>query len=523
MCDLDTSRTIECLRQLLRIDGKKNIKKVLPPLNIFISISEENALSTNGQFILTFLINLILRLEPIVDSVELKIPNHVQSNSILPRWYDRLLINEVKKNYGALKPRIKLRINEQPKKDYDLAIIIGGNETATSGKRLYVGSNGWKAILSTDSQIKIGKKVNPIGAYAAATLACAELFKLYLYPQRHIIKSIPIKPLDGKLDFSTFDYSVNDTYSTNPDIEIPLDIKRLTIIGLGAGGGAALYTLASMKKLKGQITCIEGDKITSNNLNRYIFADGSDVGQMKTIVGEKLFLNHTNVLIKKLSGPFIKKKKNLTKKDLEYVLATVHTREARVQIQYEIPKIIWDGAATERGEFMIWRIRFGETPCMRCKHPLEDNPERMQAKIFTEIIGLPFKNILEKITNNGAFSKKDIVAIKNYCKTQALQFCLPAEGEVFSDWEKKNCGKMNIPEINEEVPIPFAPVMAGILLASEVIKQHHFLKGVLKFQYWGSLLGVFSKHIKPTSRTPQESCPLCKDSVFLSQYKKYWK
>jgi len=520
---LDTSRTFQLLEQLVKENNGKAIQSILPSLNISIRITEKNADLYNSQLILTFLINLLIRFYPVIESIDLYMPDTTLTNSTFPRWYASLLRNSIENIYNAVQPQVKLHINHKSQEIYDIAILIGNADLNTNAKKyLFIGNNGWKAILSTDSEVVACGGINPIGAYAAAILACSEIFKYYLYPKRDIVKSAAIKPLNGKLEFSTFDYSVNYSKAPNPDLPSTLNFKKLTVIGLGAGGGAALYALSSLKNLVGDITVIDGDIIIGHNLNRYVIADKSDEGKPKVILGPELFKHHKNVTVRGLYGAFINKKSGLAKEDFEYVLATVHTREARIQIQYETPKVLWDGGATERGEFMIWRIILGKTQCMRCKQPVEENPEWKQAEVLSKVIGLSAGTIFEKRTNNDSFSKADIAKIRNYCAERNIDFQLPREGEVISDWEKNNCGRMNIPEIDEEVPIPFAPAMAGILLAGEIIKEQYFSDSVLNFQYWNSLLGVFSKHIKPELRIPKLTCSLCRDSSIIKQYNRYW-
>lgn len=44
---------------------------------------------------------------------------------------------------------------------------------------------------------------------------------------------------------------------------------------------------------------------------------------------------------------------SLSMDDLRYVAAEVHSREARRNLQYDTPKVLWDAAATEQGDFFI--------------------------------------------------------------------------------------------------------------------------------------------------------------------------
>jgi len=522
---MDPSRTIYALNKLIGKDSDKPITEIFTSLNVAVTVSEQSATSENSQLILTFLSNLLFRLTPAIGLIDFLLPtNSVRSIPTLPKWKNTFLKETLLNMFESIAPTMKVRFNENPLSAYSVVIVIGDKTPGNlvGKKQLFIGSDGWNASVSTERPITTQTIANPFGAYAAAILACSETFKLYLYQRQDIIKSIRVIPLKNKLEFSTFDYSVNNKKST-PDLPKAIELPNLTIVGCGAGGGAALFSLASLSDLKCNLVVIDSDKVVDTNLNRYIYADNNDINQYKVNLVESLFGHQREITVKPFTGPFIEEKGNLRRENFEFVLAAVHTKEARKQIQYETPKIIWDGAATERGEFKIWRIQFGKTQCMRCKHPTENNPEWERAEGVSKITGLSPKAIFKKITNNDFFTEDEIIRIRNFCAKEKLSFELPMEGQAFSDWERNNCGKMNIPQIKEEVPIPFAPVMSGVLLAGEIIKEHYFPDNVLSSQYWNSLLGTFNKHIKPVLCKPKENCPLCKDPAIINQYRRYWK
>ena len=60
--------------------------------------------------------------------------------------------------------------------------------------------------------------------------------------------------------------------------------------------------------------------------------------------------------MKSFSEPFREVVPYLQSEDFRYVSAAVHSREARRDIQYETPFVLWDAAAAEDGEFRIWKM-----------------------------------------------------------------------------------------------------------------------------------------------------------------------
>lgn len=285
-----------------------------------------------------------------------------------------------------------------------------------------------------------------------------------------------------------------------------------------------MYTLASLPDLKGTLNLIEPDKIKEPNLNRYIHADADDAGMPKTEVARKLFQRFPEVYARPFPFPFGEASSHLEIEDFRYFLAAVHSREARRELQYETPMVLWDGGATEHGEFRIWRLILGRTECMHCKHPLTDqDPERDAALQRAHLLGLSPETWLKKIRDNAPFNIEEITAIRANMAGKEYAFDLPELGQSYGDWEKAQCGKLFLPNVDDEIPIPFAPVMAGVLMAGEIVKEHLYPEAVLDSYYGNTLLGHFMGRIKPYRRTPRFDCPFCHDDSYLSQYRKRWR
>jgi hypothetical protein len=302
-----------------------------------------------------------------------------------------------------------------------------------------------------------------------------------------------------------------------------VDLQRLTLVGLGAGGGALAFTLASLPTVQGVINLIEPDEITETNLNRTVFADSHDVSRKKATVTAELLRGSPNLVATPYPFSFRETTKLLTVADFRHVVATVHSREARREIQYETPMVLWDAGATEHGDFFIWRMILGQTECMWCKHPPSDkDPEREKAVQLEAHLGLDVITWLRKIRENEPFTAEEVEAL-SVCLTGGTTLLdLPTVGQRYGDWETSQCGKLQLPDRDEEIPVPFAPVMAGVLLAGEVIKEFHFPHAVLDSYYWNTLFGRFIRHAQPWHRNPRVTCSFCHDEVYLSQFRRRW-
>jgi hypothetical protein len=160
---------------------------------------------------------------------------------------------------------------------------------------------------------------------------------------------------------------------------------------------------------------------------------------------------------------------------------------------------------------------------MTCKHPPgQEDPEVLKAGQLEHLLGLDARTWLQKLRDNAPFTASECVAMEQHVGGHDLPLDLPREGQAFGDWEAAQCGRLRLPGVDEEIPVPFAPVMAGVLLAGEIVKQHHFGEAVLDSYYWNTLLGQFMRRNRPARRLPRPGCPICGDPAFREQYRRRW-
>ncbi len=129
---------------------------------------------------------------------------------------------------------------------------------------------------------------------------------------------------------------------------------------------------------------------------------------------------------------------------------------------------------------------------------------------------------LRKIRTNEPFSIEEVAEITKELSPPVRPFDQPVPGQRFGDWEQAQCGRLLLPDIDDEIPVPFAPTLAGVLLAGEVLKQHLFPYAVLDSYYWNTLVGSFMIHNRANRRLPNPECQFCTDRAYLDQYKRRW-
>ena len=515
-------RTVQLLENLSRCTDL-NLASILAPGHVGLMLASGSASTPQGQLLFSLVVNLMARLHPVVQELDIFIDTDHDLIAPVPRWSGKTLSAHLRTMLTAINPPVKWRLlwgSNPAGPDVGEILVVGDMRREGS---VYVGCDGWEVSVSSNNPQQISTELNPVSINAAACFGVSEVFKRLLARRADLFSDVIVAPLSGSLVFSTLTYRLG-TGQDNPPFPERVDLGRLTMVGLGAGGGATAYTLASVSGLHGNINLIEPDEIIESNLNRYVFADAVDARnkRAKTDIVADLFISRPDISLNSFTEAFSEVVPRLHVEDFEQVSAAVHSREARRKIQYETPRVLWDAAAAEDGEFRIWRCIFSQSECMFCKHPTgEQDPEKQKAQQLAEVLGLSAESLLDKICNNGMFTADDCEQIQAHVDgTQ--EFILPLTNQRLDDWASEQCGKLHLSTIDENVPIPFSPVMAGVLIAGEIIKERVFPRFVLDSYYFNTLLGCFMKRVVPYRRRPQATCQFCSDVDFQNQYHRRW-
>src|SRR6266516_3989110 len=258
---------------------KEELEKLLSPGHVMVSLNPDVIGKPQAQLTLSFAVNILARLCPVVQRLDVVLPTDSPLVATVPRWTGSTLEDHVTRFLGALQPDLEWVVTHSQTGTPNCHLAIG--TSGLIGPTVFLGADGWEARVSSEGSMPTGEKVNPVGAYAAACFGVAEVWKRLLHPHSSLFTGIPIVPLEGTLTFSSFSYRVGPG-DFNPDLPQSIEIDRLTMIGVGAGGGAAAYTLASLRKLVGAIKVVDPDEIIEPNLNRYVFADGLDASSKRS-------------------------------------------------------------------------------------------------------------------------------------------------------------------------------------------------------------------------------------------------
>jgi molybdopterin/thiamine biosynthesis adenylyltransferase len=528
MLERTDSRTSEMLKQLLPKSSTTTNDWAKEPGSALIVAEEKSLETANAQFALCMAVNALSRLYPIITHICISIPDSCTLTANVPLFARGTIRDALIDFISRLRPDCKVEFMDRPNGYWDTALYIGSSKNELENA-ISIGSDGWVAYVSTNELTTcFTENCNPIGAYAAACIGGMEVFKKIFLKKSNLLapEKEPfdvrwrLRFIEGLIAFSAFDYNIHENQPKNPPLPSSIDLGDLSIVGVGAGGGVAAYTLASLHGLHGRLNLIDPDEVKPGNMNRYLYALDADStwNTPKVEVVRRLFkhFQKLDVQMYQCSYQELKESEKIDIKDV--VLSTVDTKETRRNIQWDMPRVILDAAVVST-EFYIRRVDIGKSPCLLCTHKT-DKVERPLEEILSDAIGLNPKEIVRLRSTNALFGQEHIDLMREFSRIRG--FVLPSVGDHFSDWLTMHCGELVSPIGQERFPLPFATVLPGILLAGEVIKDRCFENDVLRNYYSYDMINV------PLSGTiplrPASDCIFCSSPKTKEIYaKKYGK
>lgn len=520
-----TQRTRQLLQKLTRSSSVQVQMWDAVEGCVVISLSREASRTKNGQLAFFTVINLLARLHPVVTAIAVYLEADAPVLLYAP-LFDGRTVSEAVQNFVTLLQSpvtVTLDSSRMPTENAEVTLNAGGFQPGTS--QISFGSDGWNVSLDSDSACGFSDIFNPVGSMSVACLAASEAFKRVFTIKASRIGVPPdsVPPmllLNGRSSISTFTYRPSDSGAPNPELPLVLDIGKLSVVGVGAGGGACLYALATLS-LYGELWTIDPDVVNSHNLNRHIYATEKDGRELKKKVDvtSRLFSSQQTLQRFSFDIPFMDFKSRYPDWPRDLVMSTVDTVETRHAIQWEIPRIILD-AAVNQSVFYVHRVELGRSACLKCTHNASgEQPDIIRA--IAAALGLEQAEVARLYFDNILLTGEAARNIGHKVGSHGLPPL--TEGMKFRDWVMLHCGQLRLTVDSEMVlPIPFAVVLPGILLAGEIIKERYFPENVVRHRINHDVFGHPSDWLT-TPLYPKDGCPLCSDEMVRRAYKSlYW-
>jgi molybdopterin/thiamine biosynthesis adenylyltransferase len=359
-----------------------------------------------------------------------------------------------------------------------IEFYIGPGVVPKTGWRVY--GDGWCGGITKSHIIKKTESDLPFGPYIAAS----EIFKRMRMRPEHYATS------EGFYD--AWRLATGRFFQVSGPQTLSVTGMKCTLAGIGAVGNAFLHAIAACPKLQISATLADNDSkgIDLSNLNRYVLFGKSAVGKRKPdAVCELLQLAHLQLT------PWNDAAEKLP--DLgDHVLSAVDTNRAREGIQFRYPARIISASTLDLRAEVLNCGPPGKGACLRCYNPPESLP-----------------------------TDEELVAgLKAATEEQFVQFCNDANVSIEDGrgWVvTQKCGQegerlLSVLRQRDDASgvfaVGFTSVLAGILLATEFIKDHIGAAAALTGMQNHAVMQFFdilSPANSPSFIACEQYCPAC--------------
>ncbi|MXY43538.1 MAG: hypothetical protein F4Y50_05710 [Dehalococcoidia bacterium] len=415
----------------------------LEGVRVAIAFGEDAATSRDGRHLLDLCVRLAARLYP-----NLTISNTPAAEQIA---------GELTELAESINPNIETSSTNPP----SAVLAIGADAPHVDAPTLYAGCDGWVAHAGTAGPHGTSDLGNPFGAGFAACLAAANLFRLLFLPHGAEL-------LDEDVDFPP-------EAAAFPSLTTARLTAPLVLVGTGAVGNSAAWALGRTP-LAGQIWLVDPELVDLSNLQRYVLCDRSDEGGVKAEIAAGTFQNTLQpVPYLGTWASFLEAKGY----HWERVLVALDSARDRRAVQGSLPRWIAN-AWTQIGDLGVSSHSFQQpNACLSCLY-LPTAESKSEDQIIAEGLRIPeLQDRVRFLLDTGDGADRAI------CNAVAAGFEIQAErlepyiGKPIRElWEGGVCGGGIIPlghagspPRDLQVPLAFQSALAGLLLASEAVRD----------------------------------------------------
>ena len=464
---------------------------------IDVYLGEDCEKEGNAQWTSTLLLNILARLYPWIS-----IRGSAKAS--------KAAILLVKK----INPKVKI------KKDgtgSPVMVAVGVNEELTPGV-LCPSSSGWVARLTQNGEQSLRGANNIYAASFAAGLAAAEIFRSIF--ESHLDDHSPIE----QAQVSLLDYSKEN------GIDLPLpkvDLGDVAFVGLGAVGNSALWSISRHEGIGGKLWLVDHESVDVTNLQRYVLALNSDENKVKSDLAARE--------LEKSGLSYVKCEKRLEDFAEEFspsfkiptICISVDNFDDRRVAQALLPRLVVNGYTGTKDLGASWhQFDDREKPCLACLY--FGSPAKSELKLMEESLGLESTAIVNLLLPGILLNQNHIKAIEKFRN-------LPDNSLFF--WEGKHikdiytnivCGSLGVAlgdgGQSETVPLAHQSVLAGILMAVELVKR---TTPELSKMSQDEELVTWSNILRPPpnkwgySQPPTRGC-ICSDVDYREVFKAKW-
>ncbi|WP_158237643.1 ThiF family adenylyltransferase [Bradyrhizobium forestalis] len=297
----------------------------------------------------------------------------------------------------------------------------------------------------------------------------------------------------------------------------PVALGDVYLAGAGAIGNGFLWAARHLN-FTGTLHIVDDDVVSPGNLNRQIWFAKDDIGLSKAERLSSLAQNEFPGL--KLT-PRTHRLQDLPEKSdgpwLRRLLVAVDSRRARRKIQMEFPGEVFDASTTDIREIVVhYHRQPTQGACLSCIYEA-DQEEFTREHHIAEHLGVSVEDVRSERINPSAADR--IAAHVRGIEASALV------GIAYDTLFKQLCGEGALRTLEGRrvvAPFAFVSVLAGTLLAIEILRRVGVGRNSVDFNYWRVSPWHCVLERRRIFRPPQVGCEFCGNTVLRSVNAALW-
>jgi len=396
-------------------------------------------------------------------------------------------------------------------------VVVGSPVIPGDEPRIFAGSDGWIARLSSRAPVSTGRSRNPFGAGAAACFALANVFRLLFAAE------LSHPRCDTDIELSVLNMQQGKA-GENPRLG-SRDLGETHLVGVGAIGNAAVWALSKLQN-KGTLHLVDHEAIELSNLQRYVSTTQATIGVPKVRQASKS-LAGTGFKVIEHPMRWAEYVKGRADFKLDRVAVALDNVPDRLEVQGSLPRRVLN-SWTQPGDLGVSRHSFlGHQACMACLYlPTGKQPDLDE--LVAQSLGLvPHRMMVRQLLYSNAPIGRAVLQLIAQAKSVPLDSLAPFEGKplrVF--YQNAICGGIvlsagdNPGTRGSEVPMSFQSALAGVLLAAEVVAdatglRHESFPVATRV----NLLAPLSEHLTFEERKRSGNRCICQDDDYVAAYR----
>ena len=385
-------------------------------------------------------------------------------------------------------------------------LVIGSAVPRTSGGHIFLHVTNDCAIIGRNAHVS--EACAHIPAILGLTIAC---YACAVVLNRALDNALPFNPPEPLV------LSFNQLGIDWSSVLKPIDMGQTYLAGAGAIGNGFLWAARHLN-LCGQLDIVDDDCVSSGNLHRQVWFNANDIALPKVDQLAKRCQRHFPRLT---LVPRLCRLQNLPEKSdgawLRRLVVAVDSRRARRGLQNEFPGEVFDASTTDIREVVIhYNIQPTKRACLSCIYESDDE-EFSQEKYVAEHLGVSVEDVrTERIS--ASVARTIVKRFPELVETDLV-------GTAYDTLFKNLCGEGKLRTLAGKTviaPFAFVSVLAGTLLALEIVRRLGTGNNARGFNYWRVSPWHSPYSRRRIIRLSQLGCTFCGDPTLKEVNDELW-